>query len=66
MKDFVGNEVKLGSRVVFMQLKYRSLVIGEVIKCTQQFVQILSPSPYSTTGDLTRSKQRYNQIIVLP
>ena len=40
MKDFLGNELKVGDEVVFTQLNYRSLKRAKIIKITAQKVRL--------------------------
>ena len=40
MKDFLGVDYGVGDRVVFMQLNYRNLLIGEVVRETPKMVFI--------------------------
>lgn len=36
MKDFLGNEIQIGDPIVFMELGYRNLVKGKIIKITEK------------------------------
>ena len=58
--DFVGNEVEIGDEVVFMQIGYRSLKKGRIIKMTDQEV-LLEHEQFNVGG--TQTKQRYSQIV---
>ena len=58
--DFLGNEVNIGDEVVFMQLQYRSLMKGKIIKMTNKKVYI---SHEQTNTCSKESIQRYDQII---
>lgn len=40
MKDFVGNELSVGSVIAFIEPGYRNLVKGEVIAITEQRVRV--------------------------
>ena len=59
-KDFLGNELQVGDRVVFMQINYRNFLVGTIKK--------LSPKKATITHDKTnicstQSIQFYDQII---
>ena len=40
MKDFLGKELEVGDRVVFMQINYRNLLVGCVEKITPKKVRL--------------------------
>jgi len=40
MKDFLGNKIKLGDRVIFTNQHYRSLEIGLIVDITEKTVLI--------------------------
>lgn len=40
MKDFLGKELEVGDRVVFMQINYRNLLIGCIDKLTPKMVRL--------------------------
>lgn len=58
--DFLGNEIEVGDQVVFMQLKYRNLMKGEVVKITDQKVKI-KHEPTNTFR--THTMQDFNQVV---
>lgn len=60
--DFVGNELKVGDKVVFMQVKYRSLMIG-VIKSLADKSALIEHE--KTNLCTTESRQSYSQIMLL-
>ena len=60
MRDFLGNEFEVGDQVVFMQLSYRNLVKGKVIKETSQMCTI-QHEKLNVGGTTTR--QFHNQVI---
>ena len=60
--DYLGNEIKLNDTVVFMQLKYRNLLKGKVIKITNKMVVI---EHEKTNTCSTQSKQYQGQVIVV-
>lgn len=60
MKDFLGKELSLGDKVVFVQLGYRNLLKGEIIKMTAKTVLI----GHSKTNTYSaESKQFPDQVI---
>lgn len=40
MKDFLGNELKVGDEVACIQLGYKNLVRGTVVKLTPQAMRV--------------------------
>lgn len=40
MKDFLGQKLEIGDDVVFMQINYRTLKMGKIIKFTPKMVEI--------------------------
>lgn len=40
MKDFIGNELKVGDKVACIELGYKNLVKGEVVKLTPTAVRV--------------------------
>lgn len=40
MKDFLGNQLNIGDKVVCIELNYKNLVRGEVIKITPQAMRV--------------------------
>jgi len=59
-KDFLGNELKVGDEVVFMQVSYRTLMKGTIAKLNDKKA-IIHHHPTNTYK--TKSLQFYNQII---
>jgi len=41
VKDFLGNKIKVGDEVVFMQINYRDLRRGEITKISPQTLLVL-------------------------
>ena len=63
-KDFLGQELKVGDRVIFMELNYRKLLIGEVIRFNGDTqVTVAYPARYWKGGRLTERRQRLNQVV---
>lgn len=60
--DFLGNELKLNDEVVFIQLGYRNLLKGKIIKMSDQMCQI---EHEKTNDGRTITKQSYKQIVVI-
>lgn len=60
MKDYLGNELKIGDRVIFVQLGYRNFYEGVVEKLTDKTIFIVHDA--DNTGR-TRTKQEFNQVI---
>lgn len=61
-KDFLGNVIHLGDTVVFIQLKYRNLLKGTVVKITPKTVLIVHDK---TNVCSTETKQFHNQVVVI-
>ena len=61
MKDFLGNELKLGDAVVFVELGYRNFLRGQITKMTAKTVWITHVSPGS--GMMRETKQTPEQTI---
>ena len=60
--DFLGNNLNVGDKVVFMQIKYRGLMIGNIVSMTDKKAKI----KHKETNTLrTESIQFYNQMIKL-
>jgi len=58
-KDFLGNTIKKGDTVVYMQVSYRCLRRGVVSRVSPKKVSIRSPGyPYTTY-------QFHNQVLVI-
>lgn len=53
MKDFLGRDLNLGDEVVFVQLNYRNLLKGTIVKTTKQMIFIEHPRT-NVGGTLTR------------
>lgn len=60
MKDFLGNELVIGDEVVFVQLGYRNLFKGIIIKCTAKTILIKHKK---TNTCSTETKQFPEQVI---
>ena len=58
--DKLGNELKIGDEVIFMQLNYRNLLIGEIIKITKCTVLI---EHEETNTRQTQTRQAHSQVI---
>ncbi len=61
LTDFFGIEIKLGDTVAFMQIKYRNLLSGTVVKLAPKSV-LISHSP--TNWGSTETRQEAKQVIV--
>lgn len=60
--DFLGQLIQVGSKVVFVQLGYRNLLTGVVIKITPKTLLIKHPK---TNIGSTESRQCHDQVIVV-
>ena len=60
--DKIGGEIRIGDKVVFMQTKYRSLLVGQVKKVTDKTVLI---EHNKTNVGKTDTKQFHDQIVVI-
>lgn len=58
--DFLGNELQLDDEVVFIQLGYRNLLNGKIIKMTDKTC-LIEHEP--TNIGNTTSKQFYTQVL---
>lgn len=58
--DFLGKELNIGDKVVFMKLKYRELVIGEITTMADKSCVV---SHEKNNSCRTTSRQFYNQLI---
>jgi len=64
MRDFVGKEISLGDKVVMIAPKYRSLVIGTVIKFTPTALKISYRNTWNVpTGWDLEILQKPNQVV---
>lgn len=54
-KDYLGNDLEVGNKVIFMKLKYREFCKGVILKITPQTVRI-------DTGNNT-IQQNHSQVI---
>ena len=59
-KDFFGNDLQVGNTVAFMQLNYRSLKQGTIIKITDKIV-FIEHEKFNVGGNQT--KQAHDQVI---
>jgi hypothetical protein len=60
--DFVGEDIVVGSKVAFIQLNYRNLLIGYVTKVTPKTVMIAHKR--DNCGKV-ETKQFHDQVVVL-
>jgi hypothetical protein len=63
MKDFLGNELKIGDEVVFVQLHYRNLLRGTIKNMTAKTILI---SHKATNNYQMETKQSPDQVIKIP
>ncbi len=61
-KDYIGNTLKIGDTVVFMQIGYRGLMKGKIISMSDQKAKITHAA---TNTCRIESIQFYNQMIKL-
>ena len=59
-KDFLGKELEVGDHVVFVQLGYRNLMKGKVLKLTPKMVYVKHKE--TNTGS-TITKQSHEQLV---
>ena len=62
MKDYLGNELRVGDTVVFAQIGYRNLMKGVVVNLSNKKAKITHER--TNTGK-THSIQFHNQMIVV-
>ena len=60
MKDYLNNNVKIGDAVVFVEIDYRGLMKGKVIRITKRKVVIAHEE---TNALRTQSIQLHNRVI---
>lgn len=63
MKDFLGQELSMDDEVVFVQLGYRNLLKGKIIRLTPQTIVINHEK--TNIGD-TQTRQTPSQVIKIP
>lgn len=56
MRDYLGNELKVGDKVIFMQINYRCFTRGEILKLGEKKATLLNSSG-------RKNIQFYDQII---
>jgi hypothetical protein len=59
-KDFLGQELKVGDTVVFVQLGYRNLLKGKIERLTLKTAFLSHPM---TNTCSTETKQFHNQLV---
>jgi len=62
MKDFLGNKLSVGDKVVFMQLNYRNLMKGTISKISESGKTVYIKHE-KTNVCSTETKQPINQVI---
>lgn len=60
MKDFLGRDLKVGDKVVFVQLGYRNLLKGKIKSMTAKTILI---SHKETNACSTETKQTASQVV---
>jgi hypothetical protein len=59
-KDFLGNEIKVGDEVVFVQKNYRNLLNGKIIKITDKMC-VIGHDRTNVGG--TETRQFHDQVV---
>jgi predicted Mrr-cat superfamily restriction endonuclease len=59
-KDFLGNDINVGDKVVFMQVNYRGLMIGKIVSLSKQKAKLKHEM---TNTCSTETTQYHNQMI---
>lgn len=62
-KDYLGNEIKIGDKVVFMQIGYRGLMVGTIVSMSNQKAKITHEK---TNVGKTETLQFFHQLIKHP
>lgn len=57
MKDFVGNEVKVGDTVICLEKGYNNLIKAKVVKITPQAIKVTWPGMYNERNVLRKRNQ---------
>ncbi len=60
LKDFLGQDLEVGDEVVFIQLRYRNLLKGTIIKMTPKTILIAHER---TNVGSTQTKQFPEQVV---
>lgn len=58
--DFFGNEINVGDEVAYMQIGYRNLTLGRVIRITPKTLTI------KRDGSTLETRQEHKQVIIKP
>lgn len=67
MKDFIGQPLAVGDRVIFMQRGYRTLLTGKIVSMSPQMCFIEHRVPTSWNPDYRRTtRQFFEQVIRHP
>lgn len=61
--DFLGNELNVGDEVIFMNIGYRTLMIGKIVKMNPKKATIDFKKPNNTHNWQGQTFQFYNQLI---
>ena len=61
--DYVGNQLEVGDKVIFMQVKYRGFLTGRLVSLSEKTAVIRHPK---TNLCSTTTRQFYGQIIKHP
>jgi predicted metal-dependent hydrolase len=61
-KDFFGNKLSIGDTVAFMEIKYRSLMIGKIVSITEKTV-LIEHEGLRDKNVKSQTRQFYNQVI---
>ena len=60
-KDFLGNILAVGDKVVFMQLRYRNFMKGTLVSTNGEQIGFIKPEESDPWG--TEIRQYYSQMI---
>lgn len=61
MKDFVGNEVKVGDTVICLEKGYNNLVKATVVKITPQNIKVKYPK-WNSDYEVLRSRIQFVKV----
>lgn len=62
MKDFLGQEIKIGDEVIFIEKDYRNLKIGRIKSASDKMLVVEYERSYYGHGG-TEMKQYHNQVV---
>lgn len=62
MKDFIGQDVVVGDRVVCLEKGYNNLIIAVVTKITPQNIKVVYQKRYSGDREVLRNREQFIKV----